>query len=123
MEERTSILIVDDNVSLCRAMSLFLKRKGYTVATASDGIQALERVKESPFDVILMDVKMPLADGVETYRKITKIRPQAVVVMMSAYAVEDVVQQVLEEGARGIIYKPPDIERLVALIEEVREAK
>ena len=123
MEEKASVLIVDDNVSLCRTMSFVLGRQGYAVNTAKDGLEAIERVKERPFDMILMDIKMPLMDGVETYRRIKKIRPEAVVMMMTAYAVEDLVQQALEEGAYGIVYKPLDIEKVVSVIEDATEAE
>jgi len=121
--EKASILIVDDNVSLCRSMSLVLERRGYAVTTATDGPDGIAIVEERPFDIIFMDVKMPLMDGVETYKRIKKMRPEAVVVMMTAYAVEDLVQEALQEGAYGIIYKPLDIEKVVALIEGVRQAK
>jgi len=123
VEQKASILIVDDNVSLCRTLSLVLGRQGYAVNTAKDGLEALVKVQESPFDMIFMDIKMPLMDGVETYRRIKKIRPEAVVMMMTAYAVEDLVQQALEEGAYGIVYKPLDIGKVVAVIEEARETK
>jgi two-component system response regulator HydG len=123
MEQKASILIVDDNASLCRTLSLVLGRQGYAVNTAKDGLEALDRVQESPFDMIFMDIKMPLMDGVETYRRIKKIRPEAVVMMMTAYAVEDLVQQALEEGAYGIVYKPLDIGKVVTVIEEARESQ
>jgi len=123
VEQKASILIVDDNVSLCRTLSLVLGRQGYTVNTAKDGLEALVKVQESPFDMIFMDIKMPLMDGVETYRRIKKIRPEAVVMMMTAYAVEDLVQQALEEGAYGIVYKPLDIGKVVAVIEEAKETQ
>lgn len=123
MGEPASILIVDDNVSQCKTMSFVLERKGYIVALANDGPEALEKVEEKPFDIILMDIKMPLMDGVEAYRQIKKIRPEAVVIMMTAYAVEDLVQQALEEGAYGIVYKPLDIERVIAIIKEARTAR
>ena len=123
MQEKASILITDDNISLCKTMSFVLERKGYAVTTAKDGPEAIKRVKERSFDMIFMDIKMPLMDGVETYKRIKEIRPEAVVVMMTAYSVEDLVQEALREGAYGIIYKPLNIEKVVALIEEVREAK
>ena len=63
---------------------------------------------------------MPLMNGVETYAKVKEIRAEAVVIMMTAYAVEDLVQEALREGAYGIIYKPLDIDRVIALIEEAR---
>ncbi len=63
MEEKARILIVDDNDSLCTAMSFVLSRKGYSVATANDGMKAIEWVRESPFDLILLDIKLPVMDG------------------------------------------------------------
>ena len=121
--EKISILIVDDDVGLGKTLSFVLRRKGYAVTTAKDGPEALERVKERPFDIVFMDVKMPLMDGVETYKRVKKIRPEAVVVMMTAYAVEALVQEVLQEGASAVLYKPLDIEKVIALIERTREVK
>lgn len=123
MEEKASILIVDDDAGMARTTALVLGRKGYTVTTAQDGPEAIERSREQSFDMILMDIKMPLMDGVEAYRRIKEIRPDAVVMMMTAYAVEDLVREALEEGAYGIIHKPLDIEEVLATIEEAREDK
>jgi two-component system response regulator HydG len=123
MKERANILIVDDDIGLCKTMTLILGRKGYAVTTAQDGMEAIERVQERPFDITFMDIKMPLMSGVETYRRIKKIRPEAVVMMMTAYAVETLVQEALQEGAYGITYKPLDIERVIAIIEEARADK
>jgi len=122
-QRKAAILIVDDNVGLCRSTALVLGHKGYAVATAGDGPEAIEKVKDRPFDIIFLDVKMPVLDGVETYRRIKEIRPDAVVMMMTAYAVEDLVQDALREGAYGIVYKPLDIKRMIALIEEVKQEK
>ncbi|MDY6875441.1 MAG: response regulator [Chloroflexota bacterium] len=121
--DKSHILIVDDNKSLCRTISLILGHKGYAVATARDGQEAIERVKERSFDVIFLDIKMLPMDGVETYKKIKKIRPESTVIMMTAYAVENLIQDALQEGAYGIIYKPLDIEKVLALVEQVRNAR
>jgi len=118
-----SILIVDDNLSMCKTMSLILSRKGYSVKTAADGPEAIEKVREKSFDMIFMDIKMPVMDGVETYRRIKQIRESAVVVMMTAYSVENLIQQALEEGAYGILYKPLGIEKVVELIEKRKQAQ
>jgi two-component system response regulator HydG len=123
MEDKPHILIVDDDTSLCKTLSFILGHKGYAVTTAQDGMEAIERVRERPFDITFMDIKMPLMNGVETYRRIKKIRPEAVVMIMTAYAVEDLVQEALQEGAYGITYKPLDIERVIVIIEKAREAQ
>jgi two-component system response regulator HydG len=123
MERKASILIVDDDAGFRKTMSFVMGHKGYGVATAKDGLEAIALVREKPFDVVLMDIKMPLMDGVETYGRIKTIRPESVVLMMTAYAVEDLVQQALQEGAHAVVYKPLDIERVVALIEGARESR
>ncbi len=114
------ILIVDDDESLNKSMALVLRRKGYDVAISYNGPEAIGKVRSQPFDIIFMDIKMPVMDGVETFEKIREIRPDAVVMMMTAYAVEDLIQKALREGAYGIIYKPLDIEKTLAAIEEVK---
>ena len=123
MEEKGRILIVDDNITMCKAMDFVLSRKAYAVTTAKDGMEAIERIKEHPFDMIFLDIKMPLLNGVETYKRIKEIRPDAVVMMMTAYAVEDLVREALQEGAYGVLYKPLDIDKMIAIIENARQKK
>ncbi len=125
MAEKANILVVDDNISLCRSLSLVLEYEGYAVTTANDGPEAIGKVREEPFDMIFMDVKMPGMNGTETFREVNKIRPETLVVMMTAYAVEDLVQEALEEGAYGILYKPLDMEDVLKSLEETlkREQK
>lgn len=123
MEKKASILIVDDNVSLCKSMSFVLEHKGYAVATVNSGYDAVERAQEKSFDMVFMDIKMPLMNGVETFKKLKGIRPGATVVMMTAYSVEELVQEALQEGAYGILYKPLDIEKVISIIDESKKAK
>jgi len=122
MEQRTSVLIVDDDESLCKSMSMILKRKGYEVATAMEGKAAIELVTERPFDMVFMDIKMPVMDGVEAHRRIKDIRPDAVVMMMTAFSVEDMVKQALREGAYGIMYKPLDMAQVIGMVERAHSA-
>lgn len=118
MEKKASILIVDDNSSQRQTMASVLRYKGFEVLTANNGIEAIQIVTERFFDIIFMDIKMPLMDGVETYKHIICVQPDAVVVMMTAFAVEDLVEGALEAGAYGIVYKPFDFEKIISLIEE-----
>ena len=123
MVERLAVLIVDDDAGMARTTGLILSHKGYTVAIARDGREAIEQIKQRPFDVVLLDIKMPIMDGVETHRKIKQVRPNAVVVMMTGYAVEDLVQQALDDGAHGILYKPLDIDKALAIIAEAKKGR
>lgn len=104
-------------------MSLVLKRKGYEVSIANDGFEAIDTVKEEFFDIIFMDIKMPVLNGVETYKKIKEINEKIIIIMMTAYAVEDLIQDALKEGAYGVIYKPLDFEKIFSLIEESKDTK
>lgn len=122
-DRKANILIVDDDEGMARTTAMILGRKGYAVATAENGPEALKMIEGEPFDVIFLDIKMPLMDGVEAHRRIKEIRPDAVVVMMTAYAVEDLVQEALEDGAWGILYKPLDFDRVVDIIENAKAAR
>ncbi len=119
MQEKTSILVVDDQIGMLETFTDILEDKGFSVATAEDGFQAIKKVKEGQFDIIFMDIKMPGINGVQTFREIKKINPKAAVVMMTAYSVEDLVKEAIEEGAYTVIYKPFDMNRVIQTIERV----
>ena len=123
MEKKSHILVVDDSISMCKSLSLILKHNGYAVITALNGLEAIERVREMPFDVIFMDIKMPVMDGVETYRKIKQIRLDPVVIMITAYSVQDLIDEALKEGAYSVLYKPLDMEKVLGILVEILESK
>ncbi|MDD5129429.1 MAG: response regulator [Candidatus Omnitrophica bacterium] len=118
MPEKTSVLIVDDDVNFCNTLAKILKRKGYATTTAENGQRALELVKERLFDVILMDVKMPVMSGLEAYKEIRQIRPSAVVIFMTAFSIEDLIKDAIKDGAYAAIKKPFDIDTIVNMIEK-----
>ena len=116
---KTNILVVDDLRSIRLNLGGILEDEGHNVVTVGNGYQAIEAVKKTHFDVVFMDIKMPGINGVQTFREIKKIDPKAAVIMMTAYSVEDLVREALEEGAYAILYKPFDIDRIIALIEDL----
>jgi len=118
MTEKFKILVVDDNEEFCRNVVDILELKGYQAAAAYDGLKALELVKQNGFDLVLMDVKMPVMDGVEVFKKIKEVEPDISVIMITAYAVEDLIREALREGAFGYLKKPLDFDRLFELIEK-----
>ena len=113
---------MDDNTNLTKTMTFVLKRKGYFVTTAKNGLEAVNKVKEQFFKLIFMDIKMPHMNGVEAYKRIKKISPETTVMMMTAYAVEDLVEEAIQEGASGIIYKPLDLDNVISLVHEATTA-
>ncbi len=116
MSRKANILVVDDNEEFCQNVADILELEDYTITTAYDGFKAIELVKQNGFDLILMDVKMPVMDGLETFRKIKELMPFIPVIMVTAYAVEELVREALREGAFGFLPKPLDFDRLLALI-------
>lgn len=116
---QTNILVVDDLRNMRLTLGGILEDEGYSVTTAEDGYQAIEAVRKRRFDAIFLDIKMPGIDGVQTFREIKKIDPDVAAVMMTAYSLEELVKEALEEGAHAIIYKPFDISMVIAIIEEL----
>ena len=120
---RTNILVVDDLRSIRLTLGAILEDAGYNVVTVENGYEAIETAKKNHFDAVFMDIKMPGINGVQTFREIKKIDPGAMVIMMTAYSVEDLVREALEEGAYAVVYKPFDIEKIISLIEELLRGK
>lgn len=111
------ILVVDDEVDTCRNLSDLLGDLGYQVATAHDGRQALDRVKAQPFDVILLDLRMPDTDGISLYRQIRQMQASAVAILVTGYAGGGVLEQAQAAGAWKVLTKPVDFPLLLALVE------
>ncbi len=119
-----TIMVVDDNVSLGKTIFNVLKHQGYDVIVSINGRDAISKAKEHPeIGMIFMDIKMPLMNGVEALKQIKRIIPEAIVFMMTAYAVEDLVQESLEEGAYGVLYKPLDLQRIIDIIEKAKSVE
>ena len=119
MKEQARILVVDDNADLLRTLALILKRSGYTVDIAEDGVSAVEKFKSHNFDLALMDIVMPRMDGVEAFRRIRENKPGARVILMTAYSDDELIRSALDQGAYSTIYKPIDIAKMMNLINEV----
>ena len=118
---KATVMVVDDNVSLRKTMFNVLKHRGYNVIVSIDGRDAISKAKENPdINLVFMDIKMPVMNGVEALKQIKRIIPKVIVVMMTAYAVEELVQESLEEGAYGVLYKPLDLHKIVDIIEKAR---
>jgi two-component system, NtrC family, response regulator HydG len=113
-----SILVVDDEVDTCRNLSDILTDLGYRVDIAHDGLTALEMVRQQPYDVALLDLKMPGMDGLTLYREIKKISADTVAIMVTAYAGGDTTSQALAAGAWQVLAKPVDFSKLLGLVDE-----
>jgi DNA-binding NtrC family response regulator len=115
------ILVVDDDRDICHNLTDILTDLGYNVESAQDGFSALEIVRRQPFDVALLDLKMPGMDGLTLFREIKKQRPETVVLLVTAYAGPTVVEEALTAGAWKVVPKPVDFRRLLQLVDEAIE--
>ncbi len=117
------ILVADDDLGIARTMKEILERSGCRVATASDGLEALEKLTEEEFDAVVSDVVMPNMDGYELYQRVQQLRPGLPVLMMTAfhYDKDHIIKRARVAGLGTVIFKKPvDPERLrTALIEAV----
>ena len=115
---KPNILVVDDDRDTCQNLKDILGDLGYTVEVAHDGLSALERVKATPFDVALLDLKMPGMDGLTLYREIRKLRSETVAIIVTAYATSTTTEEALTAGAWKVFPKPVDFPHLLKLVEE-----
>jgi two-component system response regulator HydG len=88
MSKITKVLVVDDDIYFTEGLTDILTEKGYIAVAVNGGENALEKIKETSFDVILMDIRMPVMDGVETFKKIKKRSRSTAVIMMTAHSMD-----------------------------------
>jgi two-component system, NtrC family, response regulator HydG len=113
-----SILVVDDDRDTCRNLSDILTDLGYTVRTAHDGMTALELVRRTAFDVVLLDFKMPGMDGLALYREIKRVSPATLAIMISAYLSSATIDEARRAGTWKVLSKPLEMAQLLPLVEE-----
>ena len=117
---KVRILIVDDEVEICEMLSRHFRYIGYDVETANDGRQAMEKLAESIFQVVISDIVMPKMDGVELLRTIGKQFPMIHVVMITGYVTLDNALSCMRLGADTCVFKP--LEDLTELEDAVTNA-
>lgn len=117
-ERKPLILVADDEEDIKIVLEMYLQTVGCEVVTSYDGLDAVERVKERRPDLVLMDIMMPVIDGIEAVRQI-KALPEMKdlpIVMLSAASQGDLVQRALESGATDFISKPFEPEHVYSVI-------
>jgi CheY-like chemotaxis protein len=112
------ILVVDDDRDICRNLSDILTDLNYEVDYAHDGPSALRLVRERPYDVALLDLRMPGMDGLTLYRAIKQQRPGTVSLLVTAYASAATAEEALAAGAWKVVSKPVDFGKLLNLVDE-----
>jgi DNA-binding NtrC family response regulator len=117
------VLLVDDEVGFLEALVKRLRRRGVDAVAVHSGEDALARLASAPPDVVVLDVKMPGMDGLETLRKIKRRHPLVEVIMLTGHADVEVAIEGMEHGAFDYLMKPCDIDELLYKIQDAYQKK
>jgi len=117
------VLLVDDEPEFLETLVKRLRKRKLEVFSASNGKEALDLLKATPLDVVVLDVRMPDMDGIQTLREIKKIRPGVEVIMLTGHANVEVAIQGMELGAFDYLMKPMDIDELLYKLQDAYKKK
>ncbi len=117
------VLLVDDEVDFTASLGKVLRRRGFEVETASDGMTAVVRIAKEPFHVVILDVKMPGMDGMQVLAEIKRLAIDTQVILLTGHLSLSDEETGLKEGAFAYLFKPFPILKLVNLIEEAAGKK
>ena len=121
VEKKAKILIVDDDESTRRSLTLILSRKGYDTDTAGTGQEVLEKTQQSFFNIALLDIRLPDVEGIELLAPLKEMHPEIVVIMITGYASVQTAVWALSEGAFAYITKPLNMHEVLATVREALE--
>ena len=113
------VLVVDDDPSIIETFGAILKSEGYEVLTASSGRDAVALARQEPVDLILLDLVMPGMDGLAALPQLREARPTAPVVILCADVEPDGEVEAFGSGAVAVLLKPPDVDKLLRMVEEL----
>ncbi|MDE7370468.1 MAG: sigma-54 dependent transcriptional regulator [Desulfovibrio sp.] len=117
--KKLSILVADDDAAHRRMLVTLLENWGYAVEAVADGAEAVRLGRERPFDLALLDVRMPVMDGLEALKELHEARPALPVLMMTAYSDVPAAVEAIKSGAWDYLAKPLDFERLKVSLRNV----
>ena len=120
MKTKKHILVIDDERSIRNVLKDILEQEGFIVDTAEDGEQGLSLFKSNPYDVILLDIKLPRIDGHEVFEKIHNLNPDIPVIIISGHGNIEIAVNFIKQGAYDYLEKP--FERLDRLMISIRNA-
>ena len=115
------ILLVEDKDSLRQMLKMTLQNAGYAIDEASDGAEARRRLNDNRYNLVITDLKMPKADGLEVLRSAKAVDSEIAVILLTAYGTIDEAVQAVKEGAYEFLQKPVDSRHLLLLVERALE--
>lgn len=114
---RKPIMVCDDEEGIRESLKLILEKE-YDVIFAESGEAAIKKMKASPVGLVILDIKMPRKDGLETLRELKRINPAARVIIATGYKSTDVAEEASRLGATDYVVKPFDRENILKLAEK-----
>ena len=113
--KQLNVLVVDDEAVMRSLFTDLLSERGISVSVAKNGKEAVELVKKSFFDIAILDMHMPVMNGIETLRAIKELSPKTWIVMTDSFP-DVFVDEALKEGAITCIHKPFDIQEVIDIV-------
>ena len=121
MSDQCTVLVVDDDGAHRTMLRTLISGWGYSVSEADDGAAAIESVKKTAYDLVLMDVRMVKVSGLEALEKIKSYNPAIPVIIMTAYSSVETAVEALKQGAHDYLTKPLDFDKLRLTLERAME--
>ena len=121
MEKTTQILIVDDQINTCKSLQAILKKSGYPSDYTLNGEEALKKIQERHYDIVISDIRMPGMDGMQLLEKLKEVQPSLVVIMITGYATIKSAVEAIQKGAYDYLPKPFTPDEVRVIIERAAE--
>jgi DNA-binding NtrC family response regulator len=122
-ESGLTVLVADDESTIRLSIAETLRSRGHHVSTASNGVEALDRIHDTLFDVVVTDVRMPRLDGLTLFRKIRELAPDTKVIIVTAYGDVNEAVTTLKEGAVDYLTKPCNLEEIALRVDRIAERR
>lgn len=119
MDEKMSIMVVDDEMIVRESLHQWFKKYGHMVETASSGLEALAKLEKLPFEVLFVDIKMPVMNGIELLGKVKDEYPDTIVIIITAYGSIDSAVKAMKMGASDYLLKPFKPDQLSLVLEKI----
>ncbi|SRR5579875_3464202 len=122
-QEKSRILIVDDEPGMREFLEIMLEKEGYTVETTADGRKAIEKIESKPFDLAIVDIQMPVMNGIEVLKRINEKKTDTTAIMITAFASHETAIEAMKLGAYDYITKPFKIDEIKLVIRKALEKR
>ena len=123
MSSKGRIAVIDDEVNAAQALETLLREDGYEVQSAHDGALGLQLIERLDPDVVLTDLRMPGMDGLELLQRVKQMRPDTMVLLMTAYGTVKTAVQAMKSGAEDYLAKPIDVDELEVVLQKTLDKK